>query len=366
MRHPGMADMLLLATACALPACAQDADRGGSSAAGLVAAPAQSASEPGVGASGLQSLELVQADPEFAGRHRPGRVATRRLTFRNRLDVPVRVEMLGKTCGCLAATIDPETVPAGGTASFRLDGIVPGQMGEQSHSASFRCTWVKDGAKHAERGRVGLRYMADIDVEVFPAEVALAGVLGREAGLHVVVRSLSGAEGPPELPGARCTIPGWRVEEVDEPRVGRLARMFRVRGPVASLSTVDGEVIFATKNPAQPEVRASIRLNGHTPWRAFPGGATFVGGRLMAEEREVSLSPRCAAAGEPARVEVEPVSAFVQAELAPGPVLRVRLRPGEGLEPQGSVRARVVGPGGELLAEVPVVWWTLKAPAESR
>lgn len=71
------------------------------------------------------------------------------------------------------------------------------------------------------------------------------------------------------------------VEEVPDGRVGSVARMYRVHGPVSTQATIDGTVTWTTKNPAQPVVFVPIRVRGLTPYRAFPGGA----GRFDRSER---------------------------------------------------------------------------------
>lgn len=179
----------------------------GTSARGLQSTPVPAPGTP-VQAAALQSLEPVNADPEFAGRFSPGRFAVRTLTFRNRLRVPVEVAIASKTSGCLDATFEPATVPPGEMTKVTLRAVVPPQMGEQVQSAGFTCTWMQDGDRRSERGRVGLRYMALIDYSAFPASLVISAVMGSDAAVHVVLRALSDSERAPETEPPVCSLPG--------------------------------------------------------------------------------------------------------------------------------------------------------------
>lgn len=310
----------------------------------------------------LRSLELVGADREFVGRFEAGKSAKRTLKFRNRLTVPVRVEVQSKTCGCLSASFDTSPVAPGGTTTLVLQAVVPAQLGEQAQSAGFRCVWSEGGAERSEEGRAGLRYMALVEYSVFPPTLTLPGVVGEEATVAVVVRALSGSDVPPETDPPVCSLPGWKVEEVRDDRVGALARMYRVHGPISKQETIDGIVTWTTRNPAQPTITVPIRVQGLTPYRAFPGGAWFTGTAPLRDgERIITLTARTRTSAGPARVRLSEAATAVGAGLTRDGRVRIRFAPQPDTPPVGSVRVRVEAEDGTLLTDIPVVWYTLDA-----
>lgn len=310
----------------------------------------------------LTSLEVTSADAEFAGRHAVGQSASRTVTFRNRLPVPIELSLTGKTCGCLEAVFEPAAVPPGGTTKLTLRAVVGPTLGEQNQSAGFEASWMHEGRPRTERGRVVIRYMADIEFSAFPKTIVLSGVKGREAVAYVVLRALAGADRPPDIAAAVCSHPGWVVEAVKDKRVGELATLYRVRGPVGSLGFKDGDVTWTTRNPAQPTITVPLRVEGLTPYRAFPGGAWFAGpAPLQAGERVVTLTARTLIAAKPARIRLSQQTPAVHAELTDDKSVRITFSPRPDTPPVGSVRALVEAEDGTLLIDIPVVWYTRDA-----
>lgn len=303
----------------------------------------------------LKSLSLVEAEPEFAGRFDTGATASRRLTFKNTMPVDVDVSVVEKTCGSVAAAFTPATVKPGETTTLSMSVTVAPEQPEQWQIVRFEASWTEPGGvKQTERARCGMRYASRVDYGVFPKSIVLSGVVGQDGWTHVRLSSLRGIKEPPAVTAPGCTLPGWRVEQV-EADVGTGAILFKASGPVAALGMTDGEITWDTPNPARPKITVPLRVEGLSEYYAFPGGVWFTGDRGNApKEHTVRLHARRAGAPAPASVRLNPASEVVGASLD-GDSVRVEWK-GDALA-VGRVTAEVLAADGAVLARVPVVWY---------
>lgn len=270
----------------------------------------------------------------------------------------MRLSVIEKTCGCLAAEFSPATLKPGEITTLTLNVTVAPEQREQIQTVRFQATWTgPDGKEKFERARCGIRYAARVEYGVFPKQVIVAGVLGDEAWTHVRISSLSGTDEPPALSKLACTLPGWRVEPVDAD-LGTEATLYRVSGPVRALGMTDGEATWETPDPATPRIGVPIRVEGLTEYYSFPGGVWFTDGvPREPATRVVKLLSRRSTPTPPARIRLTPAAAQVEASLD-GNALVVRWK-GDARSIVGSTRAEVLSAGGEVLGRVPIVWyWT--------
>lgn len=342
---------------------------GGAFAGPVFAQPVQD--EPGEAARELRSLRVVGGDPQNAGDVEPGHTVTRRLRFQNVLRVPVEVEIVSRTCACVETRFEPSRVGPGEHGVLTLTTVAAPVQAAQIHSAAFRVRWTEDGEARGEVGRAGVEYRSAVDFTVFPQTLALAGLTGDILAVDVVIFTGDDDLGRPELLDPRCSLEGWTVRRARNEHLPLDAARFTISGPVRRVGIVDGEVTWTTHSTRTPSLRVPIRLRGLSEWRAFPGGAWFVGvGEDQPAERTLRLIPRREGLSSPASVECSETPGLTARLIVPeggtadGPRVVIALAPDEGRGPVGAGEVRVRDARGRVLSTIPVVWYPAGAERE--
>lgn len=309
----------------------------------------------------LRSVRVVGGDPENAGEVPPNELVTRRLEFQNILEVPIGVEITSRTCACVTVKFEPESLAPGEKGVLTMSVVAAPVQEPQLQAVSFSVTWDEAGEKKTERGRCGVRYRAAVDYTIFPVALAVAGLLGERLAVDVVIGTGSEEVGRPELSGATCSLPGWKVARASDEELAPDTARFTISGPVTARGISDGTIEWMTSSSRTPRLSVPIRLRGLTAYRAFPGGATFVG--LKDGETgtaTLKLIPRRATQMmKPARVEVTPeglVTAHLTGPTGSPDSVAIDLAPRLSGSSIGHATVRVVDADGGLLCEMPVVW----------
>ncbi len=340
---------------------------GGAFAGPALAQPVQD--EPGEAVRELRSLRVVGGDPQNAGDVEPGHTVTRRLRFQNVLRVPVEVEIVSRTCACVETRFEPSRVGPGEHGVLTLTTVAAPVQAAQIHSAAFRVRWTEDGEARSEVGHAGVEYRSAVDFTVFPQTLALAGLTGDILAVDVVIFTGDDDLGRPDLLDPRCSLEGWTVRRATNEHLPLDAARFTISGPVRRVGIVDGEVEWTTHSTRTPSLRVPIRLRGLSEWRAFPGGAWFVGEGQPAE-RTLRLIPRREGLSRPASVECSETPGLTARLIVPEggegdePRVVIALAPDDGRGVAGAGEVRVRDARGRVLATIPVVWYPGATPAK--
>jgi hypothetical protein len=316
---------------------------GGSDAAG---APAGQAS--------LRSLRLEASDPENMGVLPVGRSAQRVLRFRNILSVPVRLEVINKSCGCLETLFDRAEVGPGELAVLKI-GFTPAvAAGPQAQTVEFRSRWTIDGKPESERGMCAVRFAVDLEYEIRPELATASGCVGERVSAPVWIRS--GDDTPiREIHVAHCTLEGWSVERDNADATNPGIVKYIARGPVPREGVTEGSIVLRALDGAG-EVTVPLLVNGRLPMRAREGGwiCDWRGAAGTDQERVIELEGR---PGMGARgVRVEPPGGPVTASLVNAHQVRVRCHFDAGPPTLGSAHVVVLDGDGRVIGRFPVVW----------
>ncbi|HYE02001.1 MAG TPA: DUF1573 domain-containing protein [Phycisphaerales bacterium] len=314
---------------------------------------------PSVRRGQLSVLKLVRADRESVGTVKVGSLAQRTLTFFNTATVPVSITLQSKTCGCLSASLDRQTVHPDQIVTVTLAATVAPSLGEQVQSARFAVTWTApDGAPASEQAVCLVRYGADLSYMAMPQVIRRTAIAGVPVSHGVWLRWLD--EGAAEAfvaASATCTVPGMSLEGPLETPGSPDVRMFQMAGTPLAPGFYPGEVRLRVARPEPSELVVPVKLTVLPAWYSEPGGAVFAGASVPLDLR---LSPRTPAAPAPARVTLRGEAPFT-ARLATtdGGAAVVRLEPTRPLDQAeiGSARLHVFAQSGALLMDLPVAWF---------
>jgi len=307
----------------------------------------------------MRALAVLEADREDFGRRRAGETLTRRIAFVNSLDSPVSVEVIGSSCGCLAPSFDRNRLMPAEEAILTIRLVtVPGGL-EQAHHVSFRASWVTDdGERRSEQGICAIRYQPENPFSVRPEFAAVAQVQGKEATADFFIRQPQSPEETPDFTAAACTLPGWRIARIDDPRLPVGVVRYQASGQEPSVGFRDGAAQWWVEGSDLPVLSIPIRVRTLSPYRMQPGGAVFVRTAGQgAQTEELELIARADEAPEPARVVLTDAASWIECRLH-GRSLLVRLDPGAEMPPVGSARARVLDENGAELLDFPIAWYT--------
>ncbi|MBC7834443.1 MAG: DUF1573 domain-containing protein [Phycisphaerales bacterium] len=302
---------------------------------------------------------MLKADPEDFGEVSVGTSIIRTVTFINKRTVPITLEIVDKTCGCLVTSFEPATVPPGGRTLLRIATVPAPGSGVQAHHVTFTSTWDESGFRRSERGVCGLSFVSDVEFVVRPEAAALACVVGRETHVDIFVRYMEdeGGKAPP-VNEPQCSLPGWSVRRVDDATIPKGVVRLRATGSGDTPGFFEGEVMWDTESATQPEMSVPIRLRVLEPWRSVPGGAVFT--PAQGDERRavtMTLFPRVQNGGKPVSVELEGGRDWINAALSSEREVTVELLPHGQRPPTGSVYARLLDGDGNVLLRFPVVWF---------
>lgn len=208
---------------------------------------------------------------------------------------------------------------------------------------------------------VAVRYRPRIAYVVRPEFPLFSGIVGEPVSADVFIRVLEDSPEAMALEKPTCSLPGWSVaSSADEP-TGTRIRRFALEGSIPASGVTDADIVWRVPEGMEQALRLPIRLRGLSPYRVFPGAATFVirGDERGAIQAELVMQPRVRpAAAAPSDVALANAVPWVGVELVAPDRVRVSLVPGEGMPTCGSVRARVLSTAGDVCADFPIVWWT--------
>lgn len=319
----------------------------------------------------LRSLRVVEAADENVGTVQVNTVASRKVVFRNELKHPVSLSIFSKSCGCLSAKFDSETLQPGEKSTLSLGAHVLPVLGEQAHHVMFKVLWKEDGKEKTERGMCLIRYQPDIEFVVTPTKAGVAAIQGERVHVDIFMRYLTeidkerDQEHPPlDLAEGKCTLKGWTVTRVDDPSLPSGAIRFRAEGVVEQTGFQTGEITWQSGASEKPAVTVPIRLRTLSPWRASPGGHVFV--RDASDEemaRTIRLVRRSETSPAPFAVKLTEPSEWLDVTLV-GETVKATLKAGKKMPGIGSARAEVLAENGEILLNFPIVWYTREVPAK--
>jgi len=312
----------------------------------------------GVQSRDLASLRTVWAEPESQGTVELGAVVRRRIQFQNVLNVPVSLDIVSTTCGCIEARFGSNSLASGDSTVLTIGTQSSPLPGVQSHSVVFRITWREDGADRAERGMCSLSYTPKLAFVVRPERVALAGVEGERTGFDVFIRVLEkDVNLDPGVP--TVTLPGWTVVRREGLGLPRGVQRFHVEGPVGSPGFVEAEVSWATALNAEPSIRVPLRLRSLSPLRSVPGGATIVRNAEDGQARAtLRLFVRRKESAAPASIRIVTPCEWLSARLISAHEVEIALSPMPEMLSIGSNRGELLSADGTVLMTFPIVWYT--------
>lgn len=310
----------------------------------------------------LESLAFAGGDPEDYGQRPVGSPVLRRVNFRNMKPVHVRVEVLQKSCGCLAAGFDRDIVPAGERCALSMGATVSPSAGQQVHFVLFRTKWEENGESREERGICYLRFFPDVSFIVRPERAGLAGPEKGRIEFEMSVLTMKDADVSLMLPTPDVNLPGWTASRVpgqpgSDPRVA----MFRVSGPVGTSAIQDGMVTWQAQD-SLPAASMPFRIFAQPEYRVFPGGALF---RNPPRDRGVIASVRVFSppgASGVAKARVFPEFEWLAVRMLSENTVEVRLAPSDSRPLQGATRGELLNAVGEPLVSFPIVWWSDAEP----
>jgi hypothetical protein len=310
----------------------------------------------------LNSLRIISADRESFGIVRVHSNIVRKLNFGNVLSVPLHIEIVSKSCGCMQAALSSTDVPAGGQTTLTMSVGVAPLSGEQAHSVVFRASWNDQGERKSELGLCGIQYQADVQVVVRPETAATSVTRGNATSIDFFARALEkGVE--VSVSHVSCSIPGWVIGLVDDPSLPAEAVHIRAVGPGLKEGYLDGEVALGSGPSTEPFLKVPVRVRVLEPYRAEPGGAILVRNEGDGEAEQVlRLRPRDQASGLPKKVRLTSDCKWISVGMQSPDQVKVRFTPGAGISPIGSARAQVLADSGEVLLDFPIAWYTRPAP----
>ncbi|MBL9031434.1 MAG: DUF1573 domain-containing protein [Phycisphaerae bacterium] len=309
----------------------------------------------------LTRLRVVSTDPENLGRVQGGMALTRRITFENSSLTPVALRVVSKSCGCLDATFDTESVAPMAQAVLTMRVVPASVPGEQVQTVTFRTAWNETNVGRTELGVCAIRYETDQQFVVRPESAIVPAVVGSVAHLDVHVRILTEKETKPQLTWAACTLPGWSAAPVQDPALPPGVLRVRASGSAPEQPGImDGWIELAADAEAKASVRVSIRLETRSRYRTEPGGVVFFRPD-GATASTLALRPNADTALAPAKVGLSTPTPWLAARLVEGSRVEVSLTPTADMPAHGVRRIRVWSESGVELADVPVCWWTTPA-----
>ncbi|MFN0131304.1 MAG: DUF1573 domain-containing protein [Phycisphaerales bacterium] len=309
----------------------------------------------------LTRLRVVNADAENLGRVQSGKPLTRRITFENASLTPVALRIVNKSCGCLDAAFDAESVAPMAQAVLTMRVAPASVPGEQVQTVTFRAARNEANVGRTELGVCAIRYQTDQQFVVRPESAIVPAVVGTVAHLDVHVRILTEKETKPQLTWAACTLPGWTAAPVQDPALPLGVLRVRATGPAPEQPGImDGWIELAADAEAKPSVRVAIRLETRARYRTEPGGIVFLRPE-RATTRTLTLRPNADTTLTPAELRLIPPTPWLEARLVDGARVEISLTPTTAMPVHGVRRLRVLSASGVELADVPVCWWTKPA-----
>ncbi|MCW5765086.1 MAG: DUF1573 domain-containing protein [Phycisphaeraceae bacterium] len=303
----------------------------------------------------LKSVLPMFDEPEDFGVVDAWKPLSRTLHLTNRLDVPVGVEVIEKSCGCLSCELSSPTIPPGGFVTVRMS-VSPAEMaGPQMQYAKLALRWDTAGGPRVERAVFGLRYETRVSYWVRPKVVRLGLVEGEAARVSLVLRE----QGPflQAVRAIRSALSEVVVQPERDPQFGDEAWVTHAEIRAGGAGVRTGEIEIETDAERGALARVPVALRVLPPWAFEPAGAVILGReprdvrvRLVARGGNAPAVAAVRAIGTPEWVSLELTGAGTDRAVV------IRFRPpaesstGSGgfecLDAQG----RVVGAG-------PIVWW---------
>jgi hypothetical protein len=302
----------------------------------------------------LESLSFAGGDPEDYGKREVGSAVLRRVNFRNLKHVPVQIEILSKSCGCLSSEFDKGVIAPGEQCTLSMGTSVTPSAGQQVHFVSFRTTWEEAGEVRQEQGICYLRFRPNVAFIVRPEIAALAGATGSEVRLDMSILSLEELDVVSALPPPRVELPGWHVSPI-QPISAQVVR-YRVWGRIGDPGICDTMVTWQAPD-SLPAASMALRVFSYPACRVFPGGAVFVGQRFKgnsALELRVFQDPN---GPRIAGVRVTPDEACLDVRLLSNDRVQVVLEAMESLPARGHASGELVTLDGTIVRSFPIVWW---------
>lgn len=323
----------------------------------------ESASEPrGPHAmSGSRLLKVVDADAVHLGALSVGATALRRVTVTNVADEAVLVRVLGKSCGCLAATSSAEQLQPDDAAVFSISTVVAAAKGLQEQSAEFE---VEAASGVRERFVSRMTYSADASCTATPDVIRVWGVAGQPMSAWWVIASAPGSS-LVQVTSPACTLEhlGARVLPVaaDEP----LVQTIQLHGVPAGPMYGKGTVSISTSDVTRTRIDAPVIARVADALVALPGGVVLQGDALQ-DGSERSVRVRLVArpgvlVKAPLTVRLEPAGAPFACTLERTDrehVLTVRLIESE--EVHSAAAEVVMDDGHVVLCRVPIAIVSLR------
>jgi len=302
----------------------------------------------------LQSLELVDADPEEHGRVAVGSRLIRRLTFVNKLDREVFVEVLSTTCGCTKASFDTLTVGPASYVALTAIVDVAATPGPQMQTVRFKSSWnVAD-----ETGVCAVKYEPEIDYETLPSMIRRSAPAGSNLQLNTWVHWPGEVAKRQRIHDLSCSLPGFSHGAVRAITDGPNVLAVQFSGAVPPPGAYRGDIYFQV-DPADKPVRVPVFLRSLAPWVATPGGAIFDGPLTVCA---VELKPDQPSA-QPSAIRLRnpdaPIRAFLEPADAAKSVRTLRVERSGELTTCGGTVIEVLDSDGNILVLIPVAYFAL-------
>lgn len=306
---------------------------------------------------------MADRTPEDCGRVPTGVEVSRTVSVKNTRPEPVSIRLLSKTCGCVAARIEPAEIPPGESAEITLSTRSAPLGGDQAHSAWFG---VGREIKPGEWAQlctltVSFRYTPDVEFMVFPPNRVLAHAVVAQAKDIVVYVNADRIQARPPHGLLSSTPEIEPVGVVNVPENKNVVKLlFRARP--TSVGVLQGTISFETGSERFPKVALPITVVVRPALLVDPPGLILDGDKVAAGARfECTVRAREGLAGSvlssvQAVAESGRVDARIERSTDGGTVhLVVGVEPAA-IRESGSERVWLQDDKGNKLAEVPIAW----------
>lgn len=296
-----------------------------------------------------------------------GTDASRRVWLDNIAGVPLLVELVSKSCGCVSFTIDSPLLAPGEGTVVSLQTSVESIAGPQTHGITLRVKPEAPTDTRVQELNFTMTYRPDVDYTIAPAFIVTRAVLGERLRLRAFVQDIT--EGALSVGPATTDLAGGvaRIERTPAPPRNP-GTPFDYFGVVVdftptTLGTTKGHIIIETNSLTSPKTAVPVTIHTVSAWHSSEAGFILTNGGgapvFMPALNAVLASPQ-ADKDKHVSARVEPAVPFcdVRIDRAEEPGrwnLGVRLDR-ERLPPyawQGSI---LVEGEGAVLLSLPIVW----------
>lgn len=295
--------------------------------------------------------------------------ASRRVRLENAADIPLVIELAGKSCGCVSVTIDPPRIAPGEGSLIRFGTVVENLAGAQTHGITLRVKPENPapGDTREQDLTFTMTFAPDVDYTIAPPLIVTRGVLGERLRLRAFVQDITDGAlkvGPvtSDLPEARAAIERTPAppRDPDTPfDYFAVAVDFTPR----TLGTTKGHIFIETNSLTSPKMAVPVTIKTVSAWKSSEPGFIMTNGGGAPEfsgSFSARLTPPVEERGRSVAVRIEPVLDGSRATLRPdatgdGCTLELSVDRAA-LTPASWQGAVLVEDHGAVVLSLPIVW----------